>query len=360
MKNLEQEVRSILRQKLDPAASAASVPTGVVRRVRLRRVMNLVMGSLGVLGLSLGTWWAGQALHPDSLQTPGPQAKRSPESTKSPTTDLCDSGPWSKHCPEADWARAVLKESGLELTGDTGSALVAKSDEADLYFWAFEGGKGVSARERALREKGYRPFREINGEAVFSDGIRLTWDTWGLLVWVGAGPTSVLADLTQENVGSLVRASQEVVYPIYPPCKLDSCNENELLTHAAEWQGSALNRAGLDYINDYRDDGGGGHYVPRWNLSIQALRPTRPTPEAQASATGYGDPVSTSNGTAVFGSTDDNSPVGYFYWRAGGVDIHVEITWQGSGASHLKDLKPTFNRLIEAQQALPYFTIYSR
>lgn len=140
--------------------------------------------------------------------------------------------------------------------------------------------------------------------------------------------------------------------------KFDSCNEDEDLAHAAGWLGSALQQANLDYINDYREDGGGGHYVRRWNIMISVLRPTRATDEAQAAFLKYGDPSWSHQGTAVFASVDQNSPVAYFYWRAGGVDTFVHIEWQGSAASEMRDLKPPFDSLIDAQQEDPYFENY--
>jgi hypothetical protein len=86
--------------------------------------------------------------------------------------------------------------SWLELTEDTGSALVAKTDDADLSFWAFERFKIDGTWNEALREEGYRPLREIDGIAVFSDGIRLTWENWRLLVWMAGAPTGALSDIS--------------------------------------------------------------------------------------------------------------------------------------------------------------------
>jgi len=42
MRDLKQELRSILRQRLDPVGSVAPVPTGILRRIPVRRVMTLV------------------------------------------------------------------------------------------------------------------------------------------------------------------------------------------------------------------------------------------------------------------------------------------------------------------------------
>jgi hypothetical protein len=167
-----------------------------------------------VIAVGAGVMWAAQELQPENLNAPrsGPQPAITPETTESPDPVLCNRGPWSEHCPEADWARKVLEEAGFELTGDTGSALVANTDAADLYFWAFERVKEQRPRAQSLREEGYRLFREIDGIAVYSDGVRLTWESWGLLVWVDGGPTSALNDLSEQDIQSLVRASERVAY----------------------------------------------------------------------------------------------------------------------------------------------------
>lgn len=146
-----------------------------------------------------------------------------------------------------------------------------------------------------------------------------------------------------------------------PECdQIDSCNENEGLDHAQEWLASRLQSAGLDYLNDFRADGGGGHYLPERKTLVQVLRPIRPSDEAQGSFQGYGEPLWDHNGTDVFGQSKNHSPVAYFYWRVGGVDTFAGVTWQGSGASTMQDFKQVFDKLIDSQRAQPYFEMYKR
>jgi hypothetical protein len=120
----------------------------------------------------------------------------------------CSTGPWAEHCPEAIWARKVLRHSGAQPLGDTGSALTARAGRARFYFWAFP-----KARKRFPPEnEPYRLAMKVNRKHVFSDGLRFAWWTQGLAVWLAAhdsegnptSPTSVIRLVT--------RASTEVPY----------------------------------------------------------------------------------------------------------------------------------------------------
>jgi hypothetical protein len=66
-------------------------------------------------------------------------------------------GPWAA-CEEADWVRAVVRRAGYETGSDTGSALVASTDETSFYIWTTPGsaetvpkpGEHGSARSQGL------------------------------------------------------------------------------------------------------------------------------------------------------------------------------------------------------------------
>jgi hypothetical protein len=153
----------------------------------------------------------------------GPDAGRlttAKERRASPASDApgaspgsCGYGPWADHCPEAGWAREVLDAAGSRLTGDTGSALVAWAGEAGFYFWAFEMEKASEQPlPKAIEDEGYRVLREVEGIRVFTDGIRLAWQTQGLYVWLEGGPVNSLEDIDAETIRRMVRASADVPY----------------------------------------------------------------------------------------------------------------------------------------------------
>lgn len=125
----------------------------------------------------------------------------------------CAYGPWADHCPEAEWARQVLDVAGDRLTGDTGSALVGRGGHTTFYFWAFEMEK---ARNRplpkAIEDEGYRLVDEVDETKLFTDGIRLAWQTQGLYVWLEGGPVNSLEDIDEETVRTMVRASADIPY----------------------------------------------------------------------------------------------------------------------------------------------------
>lgn len=143
----------------------------------------------------------------------------------------------------------------------------------------------------------------------------------------------------QESVRLHVRGS-----PV--PCELDACGEGTPLKGGATWSASVLESAGLKYVNEYRDDGGGGHVVPAWNMMISAL-PPEDDPSGWALAHGY-RPYWKSNGTTVFGSIKDSSPIGYFYWHAGGVDSAVQVGWD-SEISKPQDVHEVIDQIIGEQ-----------
>ena len=107
------------------------------------------------------------------------------------------------------------------------------------------------------------------------------------------------------------------------PCPIDACGRGTPLELGASWLGSVLDAAKIDYVNEYRADEGGGHFVRKWSMFVSALSP-EPDPSAWAMSHGY-RPYWESNGVTVFGSHEESESHGYFYWHAGGVDTWVEF-----------------------------------
>jgi hypothetical protein len=148
----------------------------------------------------------------------------------------------------------------------------------------------------------------------------------------------------QERVRSQVGGSPVV-------CELDACGRGTPLKGGATWSAFVLKVAGLEYVNEYRDDGGGGHVVPAWNLMISALAP-EDDPSGWALAHEY-RPFWKSDGITVFGSVKDSSPIGYFYWHAGGVDSAVQVGWD-SEISKPHDLSKVIGQIIVEQTRSPF------
>lgn len=123
----------------------------------------------------------------------------------------CSTGPWAEHCPEARWARDVARAAGFEVTGDTGSALTLERPGLAFHLWAFTPGEPES-RRKGLRDESYRLDAKVSGVRVFGDGQRLTWDAYGLWVWMAnAGPGGI--DAGMPGVADVVRATTAVRWP---------------------------------------------------------------------------------------------------------------------------------------------------
>jgi hypothetical protein len=132
-----------------------------------------------------------------------------------PVPDECpaDTGPWSDpDCPLPAWTRAVVEEAGYEVTGDTGSALVARVAGSGIYIWTNEEEELSSEPTFAetLEAEGYERWGEVAGRTLFTDGIRAVWVVQGLRVWVAGGPVDDLPEL--DIVAPLVEASGRVDY----------------------------------------------------------------------------------------------------------------------------------------------------
>lgn len=133
---------------------------------------------------------------PPSEPIPSPEARGD--------ADVCDqSGPWS-YCPEARWLRRVMLEAGLEVIGDTGSALEVKADSHQLYAWNTDADKPI---EDVAAEEGYE---RKEGSDAFSDGNRLLWEAQDLHIYMSSADETPIDDLSNEVIDQLIQSSRSV------------------------------------------------------------------------------------------------------------------------------------------------------
>ncbi|MDQ3953082.1 MAG: hypothetical protein M3279_08985 [Actinomycetota bacterium] len=123
----------------------------------------------------------------------------------------CSTGPWADHCPEAGWARDVARAAGFRVTGDTGSALTIERQGLAFHLWAFTP-EEPELRTRQLRQEAYEHVESVAGVRIYADGQRLTWDSYGLHVWMAQAGLGGL-DVGVPGVADVVRASLQVPWP---------------------------------------------------------------------------------------------------------------------------------------------------
>jgi hypothetical protein len=152
------------------------------------------------------------AFGPQAYESLRPEVLRALDSIEvtAPVPDACpaDTGPWSDpNCPLPGWTRAVVEEAGYEVTGNTGSAVVAEGLGGEFNIWAFPKDFTV---EHLLQEENYREAMIVDDVVVYSDGVRMVWVTQGLAVWVAGWeigepppgeppPTPIVADLASAS-----------------------------------------------------------------------------------------------------------------------------------------------------------------
>jgi hypothetical protein len=129
-----------------------------------------------------------------------------------PIPDGCPAGtgPWADpDCPEQAWVRAFAEAAGHRVTGDTGSALEVEAAGHRIHLWAFipEGDRPYA---EVIAEENYEPYGTVNETAVFSDGVRITWEANGLWVWLSSATPDPLP--ARDVVEGMVRASLDVDY----------------------------------------------------------------------------------------------------------------------------------------------------
>lgn len=129
-------------------------------------------------------------------------------------------GPWAE-CAEADWVRRVVRHAGYTTGSDTGSALVASTDETGFYIWTTAG-----TTEKLQRGLGRR-LATVAGTPVYGDGEPWTvgenglptaagwriWSAQGFIFWTTAGPSAADVPLSFSALEPLIEASKEIPPP---------------------------------------------------------------------------------------------------------------------------------------------------
>jgi hypothetical protein len=115
-------------------------------------------------------------------------------------------------CPEAAWVQRVAERAGYRITGETGSALIARGKGHGFYIWGFEAAKD-EIQKVAKREQ-WVPRAVVKGVVVYGD--ERSWRWWvvdGFIIWLHAGPSEDSTLPSLENMGALVEASTTLPQP---------------------------------------------------------------------------------------------------------------------------------------------------
>lgn len=129
-------------------------------------------------------------------------------------------GPWAA-CAEADWVRAVVRRAGYETGSDTGSALVASTDETSFYIWTTAGSAETVPEAEGTRlgtVAGTRVYGDGEPWTVDEDGLPTAagwrfWSAQGFIFWTTAGPSESDVPLSMTALEPLIEASKEVPPP---------------------------------------------------------------------------------------------------------------------------------------------------
>jgi hypothetical protein len=117
-------------------------------------------------------------------------------------------GPWAE-CAEADWVREVVRRAGYTAGSDTGSALVASTDDTGFYIWTTAG----SAERVSQSGHGVR-LGTVAGTPVYGDArVWQYWSAQGFVFWVFTGPSAADVQLSMSALEPLIEASKEVAPP---------------------------------------------------------------------------------------------------------------------------------------------------
>ena len=100
----------------------------------------------------------------------------------------CGYGPWMQQCPEASWARLVLREAGYPNVDDTGAVfeVPVPRGPGTFYFWAMDplNHGGVEPIGEVVSELDISVVTRIGGVSVYEVDDAWLWSTHGLNVWV--------------------------------------------------------------------------------------------------------------------------------------------------------------------------------
>jgi Tol biopolymer transport system component len=148
-----------------------------------------------------------------------PSWRRRPEQvTGVAMPGTCGYGPWIEHCPEASWARLVLREAGYPNVDDTGAVFEVPlpGTPGTFNFWAMDpfNHGSVEPIGEIVSELDTPVAARIGGVAVYHVDESWLWSTHGLNVWIrSANPADDPPELPLATVRELVLGSQRVPYP---------------------------------------------------------------------------------------------------------------------------------------------------
>lgn len=205
---IEHDIRKALRKKLD-AISGVKLEPGALTRIKRRRLMATTFAGLAIASVVLSGVWAANGISDRSpRQQDLPGASLVPSSSP---TGTCEYGPWATHCPEADWARDVIRAAGYAVAGNTGSAIIATSGQYELHLWAFPE-EGIETFQEIMEKEGYTSFFSVDGVEVFGDQTRIAWTTHDLFIYLTDATEETLDESDRVLVETFVKASIRTPY----------------------------------------------------------------------------------------------------------------------------------------------------
>lgn len=163
-----------------------------------------------------------QQADPNAVAAGSAQSGHDPSDQNGPRGCPSESwpGPWSE-CAEADWVRKVVRQAGYTTGSDTGSALVASTDETSFYIWTTAGTtenlqRGLGRRLATIAETPVygddEPWTVDENGLPTAAGWRI-WSAQGFIFWTTAGPSAADGPLSFTALEPLIEASKEVPSP---------------------------------------------------------------------------------------------------------------------------------------------------
>ncbi len=164
------------RRELDRVAIGPLPPVdGIVNRARAlrrRRYGSYFLGAIVAL-VAAGFMFAREIDSPQRTQVarPSDAIGQTPPTQPGDLNGECPPrGPWSDpDCPGVQWVREVLTRAGFAITGDTGSALVARGERSSFDMHAFTDNRRNPPAHLILQEK-------VDGLKVYGRDITLWWE----------------------------------------------------------------------------------------------------------------------------------------------------------------------------------------
>ena len=113
--------------------------------------------------------------------------------------------------PGWDWVCRVAKAGGFRITGETGSALIARGGGAESYLWTTRLTRPVAEIQA---EEGWSRIAGAGGAAVFGDeDLWRFWTAQGHIFWLQAGPRKQSELPSMRALTPLVESSRRLPPP---------------------------------------------------------------------------------------------------------------------------------------------------